>query len=59
MGRAEPTPHGVVSISRWDEPYSGWGKEVFYLVGEDELYVDALMLIDGRTVKYRTIYIRK
>jgi hypothetical protein len=58
-GRVEPTPAGVMCVSRWDEPLPGWGKELFRLVGEGELQVEAEMHMNGRLVTYNTIYHRR
>ena len=59
MGRAEPTPTGMVCVSRWDEPLPGWGKEHFHMPSAGELHVESHMNMNGRIVRYRTIYHRR
>lgn len=58
-GRAEPTPMGVVCMTRWDEPMSGWGTEVFKLMENGVLEVESNMEMNGQHVQYRTLYTKR
>jgi hypothetical protein len=56
-GAAEKLPDGAVCITlEWDEPLGGVGTDVFYVPAPGILYVDSTILMQGQTIKYRTIY---
>lgn len=56
-GTAEKLPDGAVCITlEWDDPLGGVGTDVFYIPAPGVLYVDSTILMQGQTIKYRTIY---
>lgn len=56
-GTAEKLPDGAVCITlEWDEPLGGIGTDVFYVPAPGLLYVDSTIVMNGKSVKYRTIY---
>lgn len=56
-GTAEKLSDGAVCITlEWDEPLGGVGTDVFYIPAPGILYVDSTILMQGQTIKYRTIY---
>lgn len=56
-GSVEKLPDGAVCITlEWDEPLGGVGTDVFYIPAAGILYVDSTILMQGQTIKYRTIY---
>ncbi|KAL4434008.1 hypothetical protein ABPG75_000449 [Micractinium tetrahymenae] len=63
VGRAErcPATGGVLLTVCWGAPCGGQGTDYFYLPhGQpDVLHVDTTMMVEGRSVKYTTIYRRK
>lgn len=56
-GTIQKLDDGAVCVTlEWDAPLGGLGTDVFYTVREGLLYVDSTMLMNGKVVKYRTIY---
>ena len=48
---------GAVCVTlEWDPPLGGLGTDVFFTPREGLLYVDSTIFLEGRLIKYRTVY---
>lgn len=56
-GTVQKLDDGAVCVTlEWDAPLGGIGTDVFYTVRDSLLYVDSTMIMEGQTLKYRTVY---
>ena len=56
-GTLQKLDDGAVCVTlEWDPPLGGLGTDIFYTPREGLLYVDSTILLEGRLIKYRTVY---
>lgn len=56
-GTVQKLDDGAVCVTlEWDPPLGGLGTDIFYTAREGLLYVDSTILLEGRLIKYRTVY---
>ncbi|KAG2484641.1 hypothetical protein HYH03_016594 [Edaphochlamys debaryana] len=59
VGRVEPYGKDLRVVLRWSDPFGGTGTDHFRLVSEEELHIESVLEVGGKSARYLTVYRRK